>query len=245
MRWIVGDVHGCVRELEDLLREIRFRPGRDELWGTGDLVNRGPDSLAVLRLWREIGADSVLGNHDLHVVRAAAGVVSRRSDDTLDELLGAPDAPELLRWLGARPVLVVWPRIVLVHAALHPAWTDLPAQAAAFASRPGGVARAADSEALFALLARCCLPDGARVKHTGPPADCPDGSLPWDHHHRGDRLVVFGHWAQRGVDRTERVLCLDSGCAYGGALSAWNPDEDLLVQVPSRSPRSLPPAPDA
>jgi len=81
---------------------------------------------------------------------------------------------------------------------------------------------------------RCCKPDGERHRFTGPPDGCPAGFVPWDTLYRGPTLIVHGHWAMRGYFRTERVLGLDSGCVYGGPLSAWCQDEDRVVQVPAR-----------
>src|SRR5258705_12009851 len=80
MRWVVGDIHGCAREFGDLLEEIRFDPGRDELWSVGDLVNTGPDSLDALRIWRDAGGRAVLGNHDISALLARGGGGGRRPD---------------------------------------------------------------------------------------------------------------------------------------------------------------------
>jgi bis(5'-nucleosyl)-tetraphosphatase (symmetrical) len=104
MRWFVGDVHGCCRELDALLATVRFDPREDELWTVGDLVNRGPDSAAALRLWRDAGGRGVVGNHDVYALRAWEGAIPREADDTLADLFAAPDAPELLERLapGAR-----------------------------------------------------------------------------------------------------------------------------------------------
>ena len=95
MRWLVGDVQGCARELDDLLKAIRFDPGVDELWCLGDLINRGPDSLATLRLWRAIGGRGVIGNHEVYALCARSGRWPRKKD-TLQALYDAPDGDELL-----------------------------------------------------------------------------------------------------------------------------------------------------
>lgn len=240
MRWFVGDVHGCARELDDLLRAIRLDPVRDELWSVGDLVNRGPDSAAALRLFRDAGGRGVVGNHDLYAIRTAAGEIPREEDDTLAKLLTAPDGPELLADLASWPAIVLLPGgprggICLVHAGLHPAWTDLAATARRLERAGGDPARRADPDLAFATLARCCTPEGLRVPWSGPAAECPGPARPWDTFYRGDRFVVHGHWAKRGLHRTERVLGLDSAAAWGGPLTAWCAEEDRLVQVPSRS----------
>src|SRR5262245_14511601 len=104
MRWIVGDVHGCVRELDDLLRRIRFDPAADELWCTGDLVNPGPDSLGVLTLWREAGGRAVLGNHGIYALLARSGTVPRRKD-RLEELFRDERCDELFARMRAHPAM--------------------------------------------------------------------------------------------------------------------------------------------
>lgn len=239
MRWFVGDVHGCARELEDLLRAIRFDPAADELWAVGDLVNRGPDSAAAIRLFRDAGGRGVVGNHDLYALRCAEGR-RRRDRDTLDGLLAAPDRGELLAFLAALPPLVLLPGgpargICLVHAGLHPAWSDLPAVASRLATAAADPAPRRDPDLAFAVLARCCSDEGEMAEGTGPPGECPEGTAAWDTFYRGDRFVVHGHWARRGLHRTARVLGLDTACAWGGRLTAWCPEEDRLAQVPARA----------
>ena len=242
MRWIIGDVHGCALELDDLLARIRFDPAEDELWTTGDLVNRGTDSLAALRLWRDVEGRAVLGNHDVYALLAHAGAEERYADD-LDPLFAAPDRDPLLARLLDQPVLVslgaladarpVW----LVHAGVRPGWLDLPE----VAGRLNSGARDADwlrrDEVAFATRARYCSADGemCRTDRDGEPVgeDC----LPWEERWRGEALIVHGHWARRGYYRTGSALGLDSGCVYGGALTAWCLEEDRVLHVPSRSPR--------
>src|SRR5258706_2856128 len=102
MRWVVGDIHGCAREFGDLLDEIRFDPARDELWSVGDLVNTGPDSLDALRIWRDVGARAVVGNHDIYALLARAGRVARRPD-RLDGLFAPTDGHGLLTRLPGCP----------------------------------------------------------------------------------------------------------------------------------------------
>ena len=118
----VGDIQGCREELELLLDKLRFDPASDRLEPVGDYVNRGPDSLGALRLLRSVGAGGVLGNHDVHLLRVAAGRRQARSEDTLDELLGAPDRDVLLEWLRERPFCKELPGVLLVHAGFHPRW---------------------------------------------------------------------------------------------------------------------------
>jgi bis(5'-nucleosyl)-tetraphosphatase (symmetrical) len=121
----IGDVQGCFDELERLLGEVGFSPARDRLWFVGDLVNRGPRSLAVVRFVKGLGDRAVVvqGNHDLHLLAFAAGHAKQRADDTFDDLLAAPDCAPLLDWLRFRPMLHVEDEYVMVHAGLLPSWS--------------------------------------------------------------------------------------------------------------------------
>lgn len=242
MRWIIGDVHGCALELDDLLGQVRFDPAADELWVTGDLVNRGTDSLAALRLWRDVDGKSVLGNHDIYALLTHIGAEDRYADD-LDQLFAADDRDALLGRLIDQPLLVdlgtladgrpVW----LVHAGLHPDWQDLPGTAGRLNSGKRDAPWLRRADARYATRVRYCRPDGTlcRTDRNGEPTseDC----RPWEELWRGEALIVHGHWARRGHYRTERALGLDSGCTYGGSLTAWCQEEDRILQVPSRSPR--------
>jgi bis(5'-nucleosyl)-tetraphosphatase (symmetrical) len=127
--YVVGDVQGCYAEFRQLLDLIAFDPARDRLWLVGDLVNRGPDSLAVLRTVKGLGdaAVTVLGNHDLHLLIVAAGHRPPHRHDTLAAILGAPDRDELLAWLRTRPLVVRESEWLLVHAGLLPSWTPATA----------------------------------------------------------------------------------------------------------------------
>lgn len=231
-RVFVGDLQGCADELEDLLESVAYDPARHELWFVGDLVNRGPFSLGVLRRLIALGADSVLGNHDLHLLRVAAGERKLSRQDTFEDVLEAPDREDLLAWLRTRPLVHEWDDLVLVHAGLHPAWDD-----------PGAVARpleaaiardeipADDEDLRFLTRVRHCNAKGRRPANEWRPGP---GFAPWDVHYRGARMVVCGHWAARGLVRGKRVRSLDSGCIWGGELSAWLADEDRFVSVPAR-----------
>lgn len=228
-RVLVGDVQGCREELERLLAEIRFDPAADTLLPVGDVVNRGPDSLGTLRLLRELGARGVLGNHDVHLLRVAAGTRALGPADTLDALLAAPDRDGLLDWLALWPFVRDLGDLWLVHAGLSPVWTD------PLAELEGLDPLVPDERSDFATRVRFCDARGRR-----PPRDWPEPGppfAPWYEHweRRGDpRRVVFGHWARRGLVERERVLGLDTGCVWGGRLTAWIPEEDRLVSVPAR-----------
>jgi bis(5'-nucleosyl)-tetraphosphatase (symmetrical) len=240
MRWVVGDVHGCARELDDLLRALRFDPGRDELWAIGDLVNTGPDSAAALRLWRDVGGRGVIGNHDVYALLSASGRWPRK-EDRLGALRDDPEMEELLALLRPLPLLVRLPAADgggpapwLVHAGLHPRWADLAEVARRTAGPPYDDDRLEEPDLRFGTMVRCCTAEGERVRFTGAPEACPEGSRPWDVFYEGDALVVHGHWGARGAYRGPRTLGLDSGCVYGGGLTAWCQEEDRCVSVPSR-----------
>ncbi len=149
--YAIGDVQGCFRSLQALLRRIRFDSENDQLWFVGDLVNRGPDSLQVLRFVRALGdaAKVVLGNHDLNLLAVAAGARPRRSRDTLNPVLEADDCDELLTWLRSRPLFLEDPvlNVSMVHAGLLPQWSF--AQAAELASEVEDALGSADSVAFL------------------------------------------------------------------------------------------------
>ncbi len=240
MRWLVGDVQGCARELDDLLRFVGFDPARDELWCVGDLVNRGPESLETLRLWRDVDGHGVIGNHDIYALLAASGARSRKRADDLQPLFDADDRDALLGRLRALPALVrlagpgVADDVWCVHAGLDPRWTDLDATAAELESAAHDDDWLQSDDVSFATRVRCCTADGESCRFSGRPEECPPPHRPWDELYRGPLRVVHGHWAMRGHYRTPLVIGLDSGCCYGGSRTAWCHEEDRVVQVPSR-----------
>src|SRR5919201_5335736 len=128
--YAIGDVQGCFSALQRLVDQVKFDPASDRLWFVGDLVNRGPDSLAVLRFIKGHGrsAITVLGNHDLHLLAVAEGVLPKRAKDTFEDVLLAPDREELLVWLRHQPLLYHKGNFVLIHAGLLPQWTVTDAQ---------------------------------------------------------------------------------------------------------------------
>lgn len=222
-RIFVGDVQGCRAELELLLERVRFDPAADELHPVGDFVNRGPDSAGVLRLCRSLEAGGVLGNHDVHALRVARGLRPAGARDTLADLLRADDREVLLAWLALRPFARGWDDVLLVHAGVHPHWTE-PERVLA-----GLDPLVESAELAFAVGARHCGADGKR-----PASDWPEPGppfRPWFDFWRGPRTVVFGHWARLGLVVRPCVLGLDTGCVWGGKLTAWIAEEDRLVQV--------------
>ena len=231
-RVFIGDLQGCADELEDLLEALEYDPDRHELWFAGDLVNRGPASARALRRVIELGANSVLGNHDLHLLAAAAGERKPVSSDTLDDVLRAPDCDALLAWLRARPLVRAWDDIVLVHAGLHPAWQNPRAVAQPLEQAlQRGELPLQHPDLAFMTRVRYCDAKGARPENDKHPGE---GFAPWDEHYHGEQLVVCGHWATRGLVVGERLRALDTGCVWGRALTAWLADDDRLLSVPAR-----------
>ncbi len=229
-RIFIGDVQGCRAELEALLEALRFDPAGDELEPVGDLVNRGPDSPGVLRLARSLGARGVLGNHDLHLLHAAAGLRPLRPEDTLEGVLRAGDREELLAWLAARPFVRAWPDALLVHAALHPRCEDPERELT------GCDPLHPSPAALFAVRTRYCDERGEVPERDDRPPGEP--YRPWYEFYRperhGGRTVVFGHWAAHGLVVKPHLRGLDSGCVWGHELSAWIAEEDRIVSVRAR-----------
>jgi bis(5'-nucleosyl)-tetraphosphatase (symmetrical) len=258
--YAVGDIQGCMSSLERLLALIDYQPARDSLWLVGDLVNRGPRSLDVLR-WasRQDSAVVVLGNHDLHLLRRAAGVAGAKKRDTLDEVLAAPDRGRLVDWLRAQQLVHVTGEHIMVHGGLHPRWTA--AQARALGAEIETVLRGADwkrwvaalegepppwredlagaprANAVLAYLvrARTLWADGSiNGSFDGAPAEAPPGATPWfamPEPAWADHVAVFGHWAALGLDIGPRHLGLDSGCVWGKALTAVRLDDRAVFQV--------------
>jgi bis(5'-nucleosyl)-tetraphosphatase (symmetrical) len=207
--YAIGDVQGCYAPLQQLLARLRFDPARDRLWFTGDLVNRGPHSLEVLRFIKGLGDGTVcvLGNHDLHLLAVATGTAKSGKRDTLDEILRAPDRDELLRWLRLRSLLHHDADLgyTLVHAGLLPPW-DL-AQAQRLAREAEAVLRGQGytdffhhmygdlpdhwNENLhgfdrlrvivnaFTRLRYCDLDGNMDLRPKGPPDSQPPDLLPW------------------------------------------------------------------
>lgn len=123
--YAIGDIQGCLTSFQKLLQQLDFNPKTDRLWLVGDLVNRGPDSLGVLRLVKDLGSAcvTVLGNHDLHLLAVHAGITSLQKKDTLQPILEAPDCEDLIFWLRHQPLLYRESDYVLIHAGLLPQWS--------------------------------------------------------------------------------------------------------------------------
>jgi len=252
-----------MESLSALLARIGDDPRRDRLWLTGDLVNRGPRSLEVLRWARDQGDRlvTVLGNHDLHLLARAAGLAAARRRDTLDDVLTAPDRDELIEWLRRRPLIHREGKLVLVHAGLLPDWSLAEAEELARELEEGLRGRhwmallrdwrgaigswradlAPSARRALAMTAmatlRAVTADGAmRRDFNGPPAELPPGCVAWFDHPRRrsrDARILFGHWAALGLVLRRDVAALDSGCVWGDRLTALRLDDDAVFQQPA------------
>jgi bis(5'-nucleosyl)-tetraphosphatase (symmetrical) len=252
--WVVGDVQGCFRTLEKLAHRLGWKPGRDRIVFCGDLVNRGPRSADVLRWARDHGAEAVLGNHDVHLLARAAGLASAKRRDTLDDVLGAPDRHELLAWLRTRPLVWREGAFAVVHAGLLPQWSaddadklardteiavrarfaelwaEVPAEA--WDARLAGLARARVVLAIMTRLRVCDDAGRMDLSFDRGPAEAPKKLKPWFEVRRAPETVVFGHWSALGLHLGERAICLDTGCVWGGTLTALCLDDRMVVQEP-------------
>lgn len=262
--YAIGDIQGCYQSLLDLLKSCKFDLTCDRLWLVGDLVNRGPQSLETLRFVKSLGdaAVTVLGNHDLYLLMVAAGVEKRRGkDDTLDEILSAPDRDELLDWLRHRPLCHVEDGYCMVHAGLLPQWTV--AQAIQLAGEVETLLRGQQYHETLAHMwgseptswsddlcgwdrmrvvvnamtrMRFCSPTGVMEFHTkSDAANALPGYLPWFEvpgRKSADSVLVTGHWSALGLKILPNLLALDSGCLWGGHLTAIRLEDRQVIQTP-------------
>ena len=252
---LVGDVQGCDGALERLLAEIDFSPSRDRLVVVGDLVNRGPGSLAVLRRLAafEGSAICLLGNHDLHLLAVAHGARALHRGDTFGDTLDAPDRARWLDWLRVQPLAHVEAGWLCVHAGVVPQWDlaqtlALAAEVQALLAGPDLVAflhamygntpsrwtksLAGMERARFIVNTltriRFCTDDGTLEFKTKEGAGgAPPGHRPWfeipARRTRGQPMA-FGHWSTLGLINQADLLALDTGCVWGGALTAVRVD---------------------
>ena len=261
--YAIGDIQGCFDAFVRLLAAIGFNRDKDRLWLTGDLVNRGPSSLETLRYVRSLGdaAVTVLGNHDLYLLRIAEGSwVKRSRDDTLQEVLDAPDREELLAWLRHRPLCHVEGNYCLVHAGLLPQWGVRKARALAYEVEV--VLQGSDYQTFLSRLwgsepnywsnelegierlrvivnamtrMRFCSPKGEmNFAAKGGLDSAPNGYMPWfalpDRKSAGKTLIT-GHWSALGLVNSASLLALDTGCLWGGSLTAVRLEDRKVFQV--------------
>ena len=256
--YAIGDIQGCLDSLLQLLDKLGAADS-DQIWFTGDLVNRGPQSLETLRFVKDLGsrAVTVLGNHDLHLLALAAGRFHDKPNPTLQPVLHASDRDELLDWLRRRPLVHFDPEInwVLVHAGVHPHWDLELAQDLATETETllrgehhldfmkhlyGNHPDIWDAQLSGYDRARFCINTMTRMRycyadgrldflHKGPPGSQPANLFPWFDIERESPFpakLVFGHWSALGHSTHGRFHGIDTGCLWGGRLSALRLDSE-------------------
>lgn len=265
--YAIGDIQGCYFEFRQLLEQFDFNNSKDTLWLVGDLVNRGPDSLQVLRFVKSLGdnAITVLGNHDLHLLAVAAGKAELHRSDTLEEILNAPDRDELLNWLRQQRLIYTQDNYTLVHAGLLPQWSIK--QAIALSSEVEQALRSDNYVTFFEhmygnsprtwsndlngykrlrvitnALTRmriCTLQGEMDFKFKGEVEKIPDNYVPWfdlPKRKSQNATVIFGHWSALGLKVTPNIIALDTGCLWGGSMTAIRLEDRKIFQVTCKNP---------
>lgn len=247
----IGDLQGCAAALEQLFDRIDNAPHR-RWWFCGDLVNRGPASLASLRRLMSLGerAVAVLGNHDLHLLGIAAGARELQAADTVSDVLAAPDCKALIDWLRHRPLAHHEHGHLLVHAGVLPPWSvettvalagEVEAQLRSpdwkrflrdlyggksptrWDDRLTGIERARVIVNGLTRIRLCDAHGDMALKNTAAPSQAPAGLMPWfdlPARRTADTTIVFGHWSTLGLKLAPHLVGLDTGCVWGGKLTA-------------------------
>lgn len=261
--YAIGDIQGCMNPLRRLLDHIKFDQTQDRLWFVGDLVNRGPHSLDVLRFVKQLGpsAVTVLGNHDIHLLALWSQITQPGRKDTLQPILSAPDADELLHWLRFRPLLHAENGFVMIHAGMLPSWSIDQATALAreveaalqhdnfqdvlpsiyFRKGVEPSANLSKKERLglttnvLTRLRVCTLEGVPEFSFKGPPEEAPPGYFPWFHipnRATQHETIIFGHWSALGIVTEKHIVALDGGCVWGRELVTMRLEDRQLFRVP-------------
>lgn len=259
--YAIGDIQGCLEPLKCLLEKISFNPQKDSLWLAGDLINRGPDTLATLRFLYQLRdrLTIVLGNHDLHFIAVYYGLRKQGKSDTLQQLLSAPDCADLVYWLRQQKLVHRDAHLgyAMVHAGIPPQWSlqeavtraqeveavlrsDNPEDflAGMYGNTPAlwrdeltGVERWRVITNYFTRM-RFCNAQGELELQTKENADsAPEGFAPWflfSQRKTAEDKIIFGHWAAlEGQVNVPNVFALDTGCVWGGALTAMRLEDGV------------------
>ncbi len=257
--YVIGDIQGCLHELKELLNKISFSSDKDQIWFTGDLVNRGPDSLGVLRFVKSLeeNAITVLGNHDLHMLAIVHGLEKQRPSDTFDEIINAKDKNELMQWISTLPLLHTAnnDQHILVHAGLYPQWTIPQAKQYAhevetilqsdqllvflshmYGNKPDAWEDSIEYWDRLRFITNCftrmryCTVDGRlNLRSSVAPGKQESGLVPWytlKNNRPTSVNLFFGHWSTLGLLHNNGIHCLDTGCLWGGTLTAMKIDDD-------------------
>lgn len=265
--YLIGDLQGCDSALARLLEKVSFSPSRDTLYLLGDLVNRGPASVEVLRRCMALGsaAKPLLGNHDLHLLASAYGVRKAGRRDTLHSILNAPDRDALLHWVSQQPLSRYLENsqgqsVLMVHAGVLPQWSLQETQQLA-----DEVHQVVKSEQLPDFLAqmygnwpnqwsaklqgadrlrvivnaltriRFCTADGVMDFESSESAEsAPAGLMPWfecPDRKTASNTIAFGHWSTLGLLNRPHLMALDTGCVWGGCLTAIELGSDFMERT--------------
>ncbi|QMU61651.1 MAG: symmetrical bis(5'-nucleosyl)-tetraphosphatase [Gammaproteobacteria bacterium] len=273
--YAIGDVQGCFDELQELVSYISFNPEKDQLWFVGDLVNRGPKSLETLRWVKSLGsaAVTVLGNHDLHLLAAYAGIKELSSTSSLNSVLKAKDIDELINWLRQQPLMSYSKKLdfAMVHGGLAPQW-DIK-EALSYAKEVETKLRSKNYKDFlnnmygdqpnqwdgrlkgwnrlrtitnFMTRVRYCTNQGVMsFTDKGPPGTQSTRMKPWYEiasRKSQDTTIVFGHWSTLGHVNNYNIIATDTGCLWGGALTAVQIENDKFItyQVECEAKRQVP-----
>lgn len=268
--YAIGDIQGCYQDLQSLLQLIQFDPTQDTLWFTGDLVNRGPKSLEVLRFIKNLNerAIAVLGNHDIHLLAVAENNVQYlKPQDTLGSILSAPDREELLEWLRNRPLLHHDSTLgfTMIHAGLPPEWDLQQARECAneveqalrgeqykdylkniYGNKPKkwseeleGWERLRFITNCFTRLRYCSAKGKLALKKKDNPLlkaneDKHQAWFLWSHRASREHNIIFGHWSTLGYYADHGVYALDTGCLWGGSLTALRLEDKQVFSLPCK-----------
>ena len=249
--YAIGDIQGCFDDLLRLLDKINFDQSNDQIWFTGDLVNRGPKSLETLRFVKDLGsaAVTVLGNHDLHLLAASCNHRGVHKKDSLDAILTASDREKLLYWLRQRPLLHYNEDFCLIHAGLPPQWDFKKSVKMAlkvekvlqgndykdflkqmYGNKPNLWSDDLKGIELLRFIVNCftrmryCEKNGRLdFEYNGPVGSQPKHLLPWfslPGRNNKSTTIIFGHWSTLGFYQGNNCYAIDTGCLWGGQLTA-------------------------
>ena len=262
--YVIGDIQGCYDELMSLLALVGYSSEQDALWLAGDLINRGPENVGVMKFcMKEPNCQVVLGNHDLHFLGITAGVSRAKGKDTVHDLLAWVGCPDVIEWLRHQPLIHKDSNHVMVHAGIPPNWNIDDAVSYAeevetclrgnrykdfLAAMYGNEPRHWDSQltgmARLRLITnyltrlRFCKSDG-EIELTHKTEVAPPGFSPWFAHPRPQHegtTILFGHWAAiNGVTHQANAQAVDTGCVWGRQLTAYRLEDGQRFNVPART----------
>ena len=262
-RYAIGDIQGCFAQFQALLNKVKFDPSRDQLFSVGDIVNRGPDSLAVLR-WMYQHRDAVhmvLGNHDLHLLAVSVGCAKKKSRDTIEAILHAKDREVLLKWLRQQPLFSVFEGFCLVHAGIWPGWHLDEVQALAneaetalqaenyrdffqglygdepkiWSTQLQGIDRLRFIINSMTRMRGLNVDKSLNFHYKGSPEAMPQGVYAWYQFAQQPDIprIICGHWSALSLYLTPQVWALDTGCVWGKQLTMINCDTSKIFQYPA------------